>query len=229
MDGRLPKLPQEMITGIRFDAYSFEGLIRTCTQWILDKGHCRQVVFANAFTAVLCSGNAKFATVCSQSDLVIADGTSIILVSQTIGKQALCRIPGPDFMHEMIRNGAEHGMRHYFLGSVSQYYLDRLLTVVKGLAPADHPIEADGFCPPFGEWPEDLNTEIIDRINAFKPDIVWVGVGGPKQDMWIAKNKERLACSYAMGVGAAFDFESGRVKRAPKWIRKVGWNGSTVW
>jgi len=211
----------EVIAGVRFDAYNLEGLMRSSVKWIKEKAFCRQVIFANAFSTVLFRNNPEYARACVTSDIVVADGTSISLVSNIIGQRSISRIPGPDFMHEMLKKGARLGLRHYFLGCSTNAHLEHLLSTVRRLD-KDYSVFAEGYCPPFGEWSDELNDEIIRRIHTFEPDVLWVGVGGPKQDLWIAKYKDRLPPCMAMGVGAAFDFESGYIKRAPFWIRKMG-------
>ena len=211
----------ESIAGVRFNAYRLEELIKSSVLWIKEKTACRQVIFANAFSTVLFHNNPEFAQACQKSDLVIADGTSISLVSILFGRRTLSRIPGPDFMHEMLCKGAPIGLKHYFLGCGSEQQLQQLLGVVRGLD-QQHSVIAEGFCPPFGIWSDEANHDILQRIHAFKPDILWVGIGGPKQDLWISKHKDQLPPCLAMGVGAAFDFESGLVKRAPFLVRKLG-------
>ena len=211
----------EVIAGVRFDAYNLDGLMRSSVKWIKEKAICRQVIFANAFSTVLFRNNPEYARACETSDIVVADGTSISLVSNIIGQRSISRIPGPDFMHEMLCKGAPLGLKHYFLGCGSEQQLQHLLSVVRGLD-KQNSVVAEGFCPPFGIWSDEANHDILQRIHAFKPDILWVGIGGPKQDLWISKYKDQLPPCLAMGVGAAFDFESGLVKRAPFLVRKLG-------
>ena len=81
---------------------------------------------------------------------------------------------------------------------------------------------AGGYSPPFRPLTPDDDAEVVDRINAARPDVVWVGLGSPKQDLWMAAHRERLEAPLLVGVGAAFDFYTGRVRQAPRWMMRIG-------
>lgn len=78
------------------------------------------------------------------------------------------------------------------------------------------------FSPPLGEIPKHLSETIVETINSVKPDILWVGLGAPRQEKWIYHNLGRLHVNIAIGVGAAFDYVAGKRKRAPRWMHKIG-------
>jgi N-acetylglucosaminyldiphosphoundecaprenol N-acetyl-beta-D-mannosaminyltransferase len=79
------------------------------------------------------------------------------------------------------------------------------------------------YSPPFSdEFSDEENRKIIENINRVKPQVLWVGLTAPKQEKWIHKNLEQLDVQIAVGIGAAFDFISGQVRRAPRWIQKIG-------
>ena len=81
---------------------------------------------------------------------------------------------------------------------------------------------AGTYCPPFRQTTEKEDDEIVRRISAASPDVLWVGLGAPKQEKWMAAHLGRIDVPVMIGVGAAFDFHSGNVKWAPAWIRKAG-------
>ena len=115
--------------------------------------------------------------------------------------------------------GREKGYRHFFYGGakgVADTLAERFTQDYPGLK------VAGTYCPPFRLLSEQEDREIVDHINAAKPDIVWVGLGAPKQEKWMATYLGRIKATAMIGVGAAFDFHSGNVKWAPDWIRRIG-------
>lgn len=172
---------------------------------------------ANVFSVVLSENNKKFATICSNADLVLPDGLPIVWASKLLSLRLPQRIAGPDFMGEFCGTCAQNGYSMFLLGGRGDY----LNSLVENLRKAHPRIQISGaYSPPFGEWGENENRKIIKMINDSHADVLWVGVSTPKQDYWIYENKNQLKTKVAIGVGAAFDFHSGRIKRAPLWMQK---------
>jgi len=115
--------------------------------------------------------------------------------------------------------GREMGLRHFFYGGrpgIAERLADRLEARFPGLQ------VVGVHCPPFRALTPAEDKEVIQRINNSNPDIVWVGLGSPKQEKWMAQHRRNIRATAMIGVGAAFDFHSGRVKWAPVWMRKMG-------
>ena len=127
--------------------------------------------------------------------------------------------PGPDMMSEFLALADRRHYRTFFYGETPET-LAALESTVAQRYPGH--IIAGSFSPPFRPMSDAEEAEHVAMINAAKPDVLWVGLGLPKQDEWIYRNKSRLRVPIATGVGAAFGFLSGRVGRAPGWCRKVG-------
>jgi N-acetylglucosaminyldiphosphoundecaprenol N-acetyl-beta-D-mannosaminyltransferase len=141
----------------------------------------------------------------NSSDIVIADSVTPTIIAKLQGKK-LKRIPGPDLMNFIL---SKYELRNYFYGDTEEC-INAILDKKNGSA---------GYSPA----PNELSIkENIDRINAYKPDILWVGLGCPKQEKWINENKDKLNAKCIIGVGAAFKFYSNTVKRSPKIFRKLG-------
>jgi N-acetylglucosaminyldiphosphoundecaprenol N-acetyl-beta-D-mannosaminyltransferase len=122
-------------------------------------------------------------------------------------------------MLNVCRHGLAHGYRHYFYGGapgVADRLARRLQARFNGL------VVAGTFSPPFGEVPAALDAEIVDRINAARPDVVWVGLSTPRQERWMASHRSKLTAPVLAGVGAAFDFNAGLKKQAPAWMQQRG-------
>lgn len=157
----------------------------------------------------------------SQSHVVIPDGIGIVLASRLIhGKTGLKgRITGPDLLVEFSKIANQKGLKFYFLGSSAEV----LKKIGDRMAREFSNIDVVGlYSPPFGEWSSEVNEEIIRDINKVTPDVLWVGMTAPKQEIWVCQNRDRLKARVIGSIGAAFDFFAGSTKRAPRWIRKMG-------
>jgi exopolysaccharide biosynthesis WecB/TagA/CpsF family protein len=128
------------------------------------------------------------------------------------------RVAGPDFMESMFENTKDGRISHYFYGS-KQETLDALKENLLSKYP-DLNIKGM-YSPPFRQLTPQEDEEDIKRINDTGADIIWIGLGAPKQEKWMNAHKDKL-CGVMMGVGAGFDFHAGATKRAPVWIRKIG-------
>jgi N-acetylglucosaminyldiphosphoundecaprenol N-acetyl-beta-D-mannosaminyltransferase len=115
--------------------------------------------------------------------------------------------------------GREFGYKHYFYGGaegVADKLRDKLSQMFPGLQ------TAGTYCPPFRPLSKQEDEMIVEQINRTEPDIVWVGLGAPKQEKWMSAHLDKISATAMIGVGAAFDFHSGNVKWAPASIRKLG-------
>jgi N-acetylglucosaminyldiphosphoundecaprenol N-acetyl-beta-D-mannosaminyltransferase len=116
-------------------------------------------------------------------------------------------------------HGRSIGLRHFFYGG-SPWVADRLSSRLIDRFPG---IEVAGtFSPPFHPIDSDEDRIIVDRINQTRPDIVWIGLGAPKQEIWMSRHIGQIHASALIGVGAAFDFHAGAIPWAPAWVRAIG-------
>ena len=139
--------------------------------------------------------------------------------AQTGGKKGFAdaaRVTGPDLMRELLKESGTKHYRHYFYGS-TQETLDILREKITEKYPGA--VIAGMYSPPFRSLTADEDAEIVEKINAAKPDFVWVGLGAPKQERWMAAHENRVQ-ALMLGVGAAFDYEAGNIRRAPAWMQR---------
>lgn len=163
--------------------------------------------------------NREFAGKLDHFNLVMADGSALLLLKRLFLPAArLERIPGPDFFKYILEQDTSH--RHFFLGS-SQATLDTLKNKLLSVNPA---LQIGGlYSPPFEKnFSEATKREILEQVNLAEVDFLWVSFGCPKQESWIYDNFNSVKVSVMAGVGAAFDFHSGRVRRAPALFRRLG-------
>ncbi len=129
------------------------------------------------------------------------------------------RTTGTDIMLEFFRRANQREYSSYFYGDT-----DATLTALAERVKRDYPGHriVGAFAPPFRSLTPDEDTEIVERINAARPDVLWVALGMPKQDLWIYERLNRLKVPIAIGVGAAFSFVAGTVPRCPQWMGRMG-------
>ena len=178
----------------------------------------KYICFSNVHTSVMGRENPEYRDVLNNSAFTFPDGTPIAKLQQKAGYVGAERVAGPDFMEHMFKDTADGSVSHYFYGA-SQETLDALKDNLLKKYPG---IDIRGmYSPPFRPLTEEEDNEDVERINASGADIVWIGLGAPKQEKWMLAHKDRVK-GVMMGVGAGFDFHGGTIKRAPVWIQKVG-------
>jgi N-acetylglucosaminyldiphosphoundecaprenol N-acetyl-beta-D-mannosaminyltransferase len=177
------------------------------------------VCFCEAHLCVRATYEKDIRKLLTGATLVLPDGVAMSLGSKLLGKPVPERLPGPTVMLDVCQYGMDKNFRHYFYGGAEgagERLIENLLARFPGLQ------VAGVYCPPFRSLTEDEDQQVIDMINESRPDIVWVGLGAPKQEKWMFEHQGKIDAPVMMGVGAAFDFHSGTRKWAPAWIRKIG-------
>ena len=180
----------------------------------------KMIQAVNTDSIVKANISDETAKISNKADLALADGMPLVWVSKFIGKPLKERVAGPDFFEKFSEIADRCSYSYYFLGSTEE-----VVTVMIKKLKDKHPnIRISGYyCPPFSDMKdENQNVNICNRVNLAKPDVVWVSFGCPKQERWIVENKERLDAAVIMGIGAAFEFASGKIKRAPILFRRLG-------
>jgi N-acetylglucosaminyldiphosphoundecaprenol N-acetyl-beta-D-mannosaminyltransferase len=185
----------------------------------LETGQGGYVCFANAHTTVMARQDQDYAEVINNALMVLPDGRSVFAVGRMQGFHCVKQISGPDFMWALLNDRSEVGFRHYFYGGTEET-LVRLIGVVRDQCPNAQ--IAGGESPPFRELTAEEESAAIDHILESRPDFVWVGLGAPRQEIWMSRFASTLRPSILLGVGAAFDFHAGIIPRAPRWIQFIG-------
>lgn len=206
------------IASIRFDLMSYELAFAAIDAWRRE-GRKELVTITNPHSVMLCGRDDDMRRATQAAGLTLPDGAGIILAANILGYEHQGRVTGPTLMLKLCDWGRQHGYRHYFYGGaegVGETLIERLIEQFPGME------VAGSFCPPFRELTGSEDEEIVGRINAAKPDVVWVGLGAPKQEKWMADHLGRIEVPAMIGVGAAFDFHSDNVKWAPNWVRVLG-------
>jgi N-acetylglucosaminyldiphosphoundecaprenol N-acetyl-beta-D-mannosaminyltransferase len=175
--------------------------------------------FCTTHTLVEASDNPRLREALNHHDAVASpDGMPLVWVGRAMGKE-VGRVCGPDLMPLLIDRARQQDARHYFYGGapgVAEALASRLAERFPGL------VVVGTYSPPFRALTSEEDDAEVEMINAAKPDYVWVGLGSPKQDLWIADHRSRLDAAVLFAVGAAFDFHSGGLRRAPAWMQRTG-------
>ena len=172
---------------------------------------------ANAVSGWPFGGNDELWGYLKDADLVTADGMPIVALSRLLRQPLPERVTGADMVPAILRRCAEEGLSVYVLGGDR----DAVEEAFGKLGVESCGLRVAGIDPAFVKLDEP-QPEIVERINAAKPDILFVALGNPKQELWMGRNKAKLDVGAMIGVGGTFNFLAGRVKRAPRWMQKSG-------
>ena len=205
------------ILGINFVVGNVESAVAHVRRRLPDlKGE--YITFSNVHTTVMAQEDPAYLRTQNGAILKFPDGTPIAWQERRCGYPQAERIAGPDFMEAMFRATMDGSVRHYFYGA-SEETIAHLEANLKLKYPG---IAIAGlYSPPFRELSPEEDEEDVRRINEARPDIVWIGLGAPKQENWMAAHKGRIN-GVMIGVGAGFDFHGGMIRRAPVWIQRLG-------
>ncbi len=181
----------------------------------IESGRKGYVCLAPAHNLMAARADAKLRAAMNASTLTVPDGMGTVWFLRSLGHKA-GRVYGPDLMQEAAK---QHGWRHFFLGGTPDV-VDRMIARLQKGAPGM--AVAGAYCPPFAELTPDDWEGAFDHINSSRADIVWVALGSPRQEQWMAENRAKLNAPLLVGVGAAFDFLSGEKPQAPVWMQRAG-------
>lgn len=179
-------------------------------------GQPHQHCVVNAAKLVAIAKDHRYLETVRQCDLVNADGQSIIWASRFLGTPLVQRITGIDLMEHLLRLAATKGYRVYFLGARAE-----VVTRVVAEATRRYPLLKVAGCQ-HGYFTDDEEPQIVRSIRESRPDILFVAMGSPRKEQWLARHLKALGVPFAMGVGGSFDVIAGVTKRAPPWVQRIG-------
>lgn len=208
-------MPVCEIMGVRIAVTDMETTVRRIEEH-LDDWRGEYICVANVHTTVTAHDDPSYRAVQNGAVMALPDGGPLSQYSRRKGFAQAARVTGPDLMKEMLRESAQKHYRHYFYGS-TQETLDILREKITRNYPGT--VIAGMVSPPFRPLTEEEDAAAVAAINEARPDFVWVGLGAPKQERWMAAHQGRVH-ALMLGVGAAFDYEAGNIRRAPRWMQR---------
>lgn len=181
----------------------------------IDELRGKYICVSNVHTTVTGYEEADYRNIQNTAALALPDGKPLSLYSKKHGFPEAERVTGPDLMLALFAR--DNGLKHYFYGSSEE-----TLALLKEKLAEKYPhLQIAGMVsPPFRELSEAEDKEMVDQINASGADIIWVGLGAPKQEKWMYAHKDHVN-GVMIGVGAGFDYHAGNIKRAPGWMQKL--------
>jgi len=180
---------------------------------LYDHEHLRRRTIAAVKVAVLTAFGAIVLF------LVTPDGMPLVWALRHAGHVESDRVYGPDLMLSVFDAGSSKGLRHFLYGATAET-LEQLQARLLAKFPQARIVGS--YAPPFRNLSTREETDIADRLNRSGADIIWVGLSSPKQELWMARMRDRLEASMLIGVGAAFDFHAGLKRQAPRFIQRSG-------
>ncbi len=220
MPPEIDRLPSVDILGSKVHLIDSECAAGYIEHWIRNPaGQPRNMVVTGFHGLHVASEDPQFRKIINSAELFIPDGIAPVWIARRLGKEIKGRATGADLMRCFFERANQQGYSSYFLGDTEQT-LEMLRDSISKKYP-NHKI-AGMYSPPFRQHSAAEKQQMIDAINQAKPDVLWVGLGLPKQERWIYENRDRLKLPVAIGVGAAFGFHSGQVKRVPQWVGDAG-------
>ena len=173
------------------------------------------ICVSNVHTTVTAYKDPSYLAVQNNAIMALPDGGPLSSVGRKRGYTQMERVTGPSYMEEILKVSGQYGYRHFFYGS-SKETTDKMADVIKERYP--DVIIAGVFNPPFRPLTAAEDTEVIKMITETQPNFVWVGLGAPKQEIWMAEHQYKIP-GLMVGVGAAFDYLAGNIQRAPEWMQ----------
>ncbi len=206
------------VLGVRISAVNLSSATRRI-ETAIALGKKGYVCVRDAHGVIRCQRDARLRAIHNHAFLVTPDGMPLVWALRRAGYTDAGRVYGPDLMLSLFRAGETSGLRHFLYGATAAT-LEKLQTRLLEKFPNARITGA--YAPPFRALRPQEEAGIAERINRSGADIVWVGLGSPKQELWMAQMRGKLDASMLIGVGAAFDFHAGLKRQAPKAIQKSG-------
>jgi N-acetylglucosaminyldiphosphoundecaprenol N-acetyl-beta-D-mannosaminyltransferase len=211
--------PDYSVLGVRVDAVQVPDVIAKMEHWIARREGCNYIAVTGMHGVTEAQHHPQFRKILNAAGLVVPDGMPLVWLGRLQGFEMRRRVYGPELMIRFCEQTAAKGYRHFFYGGapgVAEDLASRFIPRFPGMVMA-------GTCsPPFRALTADEDRAAVRAIQTASPDIVWVGLSTPKQERWMFEHRDQLNVPVLVGVGAAFDFHTGRIAQAPVWMGDHG-------
>ena len=210
--------PRAKILGVDVCAINMDDALATIERWIAARTP-NYVCITGVHGVIESQANSRLMAIHNKAGLVTPDGMPLVWVSRALGYRRTRRVYGPDLMHALSSLSARRGYTQFYYGGN-----DGVADLLRQALGAQYPgLQVVGtHTPPFGALTAEEDEAIVAKINAARPDIVWVGLSTPKQEYWMSEHLKRIDAPVMIGVGAAFDFLAGLKPQAPVVMQRNG-------
>jgi len=205
------------VLGVRVNAVQIPDVVRQMERWISERNGCHYIAVTGMHGVVEAQHDRFFREILKAADLVVPDGMPLVWLGRRHGHPLQRRVYGPELMDTFCRE-TDSRYRHFFYGGMPGVpeQLAETLKRKSGI------YVAGNYSPPFRTISQEEDEEIVAKIHAANPDVLWIGLSTPKQERWMYEHRSQLQVPVVVGVGAAFDLNSGRIRQAPRWMREHG-------
>lgn len=212
-------VPSFSVLGVRINAVQILDVISRFEAWIQQRRTVHFVAVCNVHMVMEARENPDFLEMLNSSGLTVPDGKPLIWLGRYRGFDLQRRVYGPDLFQDFLAATNARGYRHFFYGGHPEV-TQRMVDNIRQRYPA---IQIAGYySPPFRPLTAKEDSDVVTMINASHADILWIGLGCPKQEIWMYRHRERLDVPVMAGVGQAFNIVAGSLKQAPPWMREHG-------
>jgi N-acetylglucosaminyldiphosphoundecaprenol N-acetyl-beta-D-mannosaminyltransferase len=207
------------VLGVRVAAVQIPGVIAQMEEWIAEGTGSHYIAVTGMHGVTEAQHDAEFKRILNAADLVVPDGMPLVWLGRREGHALRRRVYGPELLPAFCERTAAKRYRHFFYGAAAGV-AEKLAETLAARFPG---VEVAGTCsPPFRPLTPEEDSQIVELIRQAKADVLWVGLSTPKQERWMFEHRERLNVPVIVGVGAAFDLLTGKLKQAPPWMREHG-------
>lgn len=214
----IDQLVRAQLLGVNIALVDYELLLE-CVHSALNRHEPVRINFCNVHVTMLAQHRpALLAALNHPQALTVPDGMPLVWALRSLGYPLHDRVYGPDFF-ELCLSSQRGSVKHYFFGS-SESTLQKLRATIEYRFPGL--LVAGMYSPPFRPLSPAEEAGCVKRINAADADILWIGLGAPKQELWIKRNADKLNVPVVAAVGAGFDFLAGTIRQAPAWMQRAG-------
>jgi N-acetylglucosaminyldiphosphoundecaprenol N-acetyl-beta-D-mannosaminyltransferase len=211
-------LPRVEVLGVPVSVVDIGRALDRIAHWVTSRDK-RYVCVTGVHGVMESQRDSVVMTAHRSAGMVVPDGMPLVWCARAVGMADVGHVRGADLMHAILERSVAEGWRHYFYGSSDEV----LAALVAKVTATYQDIQIVGaMSPPFRALSAEEGLEIASEINHLNPDIVWVGLSTPKQELWMFRWRKALVAPVMIGVGAAFDFHAGTRRQAPPWLRDTG-------
>ncbi|MCS7303668.1 MAG: WecB/TagA/CpsF family glycosyltransferase [Thermoguttaceae bacterium] len=214
----LPELEEVEVLGLRLARMSFAQTVDR-VEWLIRQGKPSFFITANLHYALLCQQDARLQRVNQKAAFLTADGMPLVWISRLLGQPIPERVTGADLLWALCQRAAQRDYGVFFLGG-QPGVAQRAASLLQARYPGLRIVGMEA--PLFEQLGRNEHAQLVHRIRQAKPDLLFVALGQPKGELWLAEHIEQLGVPAAVQIGAGLDFVAGRQRRAPGWIRQIG-------
>ena len=218
-------LPQKQrIVSVFVSKTSYSEVVELCHRWAIERrvssrATARYICVTSVHGIVMAHDDSRISRIINEADIATPDGMPVVWALRSFGSRMQQRVYGPTLMHEICRKAAREGHRLFLYGG-----REDMLPELESRLQRDFPglIIAGSYSPPFRALTDSEDQAVQQMICDSDADIVFVGIGSPKQEIWMHQHRDCFPGKTLIGVGAAFDFHAGRTRQAPRWVQRSG-------